>query len=130
MNPSPSHHATERFTGLAQLYAKSRPGYPDAALDFLMDRCGLRPGSMAVDLGCGTGISTRLFAQRGLRGQQTLDEDGFVGRGLSASYAPKEPAALQKYADDLRAVFVRFQQGGRATLCYETAVWSARRRDG
>jgi len=48
--------STERFTGLAQLYAKCRPSYPDAAIDYLMQRCRLRPGSVAVDVGCGTGI--------------------------------------------------------------------------
>src|SRR5436309_1900995 len=61
------HHATERFTGLAQLYAKCRPGYPDAAIDYLLERCRLGPGARVIDLGCGTGISTRLLARRGLR---------------------------------------------------------------
>jgi SAM-dependent methyltransferase len=56
-----------RFTGLAELYARSRPNYPAAVVDYVLTRCGLQPGAMMVDVGCGTGISTRLFAARGLR---------------------------------------------------------------
>lgn len=66
MNPSQAN-PTGRFTGLAGLYARCRPGYPDEALDFIQDRCRLGPGSVLVDVGCGTGISSRLFAARGLR---------------------------------------------------------------
>ncbi len=58
---------TRRFTGLAAPYAQFRPSYPDAAVDFVLDRCGLRTGSVLADVGCGTGISSRLFASRGLR---------------------------------------------------------------
>src|SRR5262245_58373391 len=36
---------TARFSGLADLYARCRPGYPEEALDFLMARCGLGGGS-------------------------------------------------------------------------------------
>lgn len=57
---------TGRFTGLADGYARYRPSYPDAAIDYILARCGLRAGSLLVDVGCGTGISSRLFAQRGL----------------------------------------------------------------
>ncbi|HEV3258970.1 MAG TPA: class I SAM-dependent methyltransferase [Gemmataceae bacterium] len=57
---------TERFTGLAGLYAQCRPGYPDEALDFIVERCGLGSESVLVDVGCGTGISARLFARRGV----------------------------------------------------------------
>jgi SAM-dependent methyltransferase len=57
---------TGRFTGLADVYAKCRPDYPAEAVDFILARCGLVPGSRLVDVGCGTGISTRLFARRGL----------------------------------------------------------------
>src|SRR5262245_8684154 len=55
-----------RFTGLAEVYAKYRPSYPDAALDLICSRCALGPGSLLVDVGCGTGISSRLFALRGV----------------------------------------------------------------
>jgi SAM-dependent methyltransferase len=55
-----------RFRGLSDAYAKHRPDYPSAALDFLLDHCELRPGGRAVDVGCGTGIFTRQLAQRGL----------------------------------------------------------------
>jgi ubiquinone/menaquinone biosynthesis C-methylase UbiE len=58
---------TGRFTGLADAYNKGRPGYPEAALDFIVGHCGLGPGSAVVDVGCGTGISARQFARRGLR---------------------------------------------------------------
>jgi SAM-dependent methyltransferase len=51
---------------LADLYARCRPSYPAAALDFLMARCGLHGGSLLVDVGCGTGIAARLFAERGV----------------------------------------------------------------
>ncbi len=57
---------TGRFSGLAEVYAKCRPDYPSAAVDFILAHCGLRPGSRLVDVGCGTGISTRLFARHGL----------------------------------------------------------------
>jgi SAM-dependent methyltransferase len=58
---------TGRFTGRAEAYARYRPTYPNEAVDRVMARCGLVPGSQLVDVGCGTGISTRLFAERGLR---------------------------------------------------------------
>jgi SAM-dependent methyltransferase len=59
--------STDRFTGLAQIYARCRPAYPAAAIDFLLQHCQLEPGAVLVDLGCGTGISARQFAARGMR---------------------------------------------------------------
>lgn len=53
-----------RFTGLGQIYAKARPAYPDEAIDFIIQKCGLNEKSLLVDVGCGTGISSRLFAER------------------------------------------------------------------
>jgi len=58
----------ERFSATAGLYARWRPTYPAALRDFLVGlippaperRDGRRP--VIADLGCGTGISTRLLA--------------------------------------------------------------------
>src|SRR5262249_30758882 len=60
--------STTRFAGLATGYDRYRPDYPVAAIDFIVAHCGLAPGARFVDVGCGTGISTRLFQQRGLVG--------------------------------------------------------------
>ena len=56
-----------RFTGLAEIYARCRPGYPEAAIEFIATHCGLKPESLMVDVGSGTGIASRLFAGRGVR---------------------------------------------------------------
>jgi SAM-dependent methyltransferase len=65
------HNPTGRFSGLAETYASFRPSYPADAIDFIIALCGLgpdcRPESLIIDVGCGTGISSRLFAERGLR---------------------------------------------------------------
>jgi SAM-dependent methyltransferase len=58
---------TERFSKLAELYARHRPDYPDAAIDWLIGECRLGPNDLVADIGCGTGISTRQLAARGLR---------------------------------------------------------------
>lgn len=58
---------TGRFSGLADIYAKHRPDYPAAAIDFILAHCGLAAGALVIDVGCGTGISSRQLAERGLR---------------------------------------------------------------
>lgn len=58
---------TGRFSGLADVYARHRPDYPDAAVDFVLAHCGLGPGAVLADIGSGTGISSRQLAGRGLR---------------------------------------------------------------
>jgi SAM-dependent methyltransferase len=248
-----------RFSDRADLYARYRPSYPPEAVSFIIAHCGLDAGTLLVDVGSGTGISSRLFAERGIpvlgiepndamRGQaenappasgvapryqsgrgeatglpdgvaaavlsaqafhwfdppaalrefrrilrpggwvalmwnerdesdpftkavgdvmrtlpdtdavelpraranrpllesplfrdagvhrfgseQVVDEEGLLGRMLSASYAPREPAAVEAFAAALGQVFARFQQEGKTVLRYETAVTMARRGDG
>jgi len=59
--------SSDRFLGRVENYAKHRPSYPASAIDFLAQRCGLRPGAQVVDLGAGTGILSRLLIERGAR---------------------------------------------------------------
>ncbi|MBZ0185437.1 MAG: class I SAM-dependent methyltransferase [Candidatus Obscuribacterales bacterium] len=56
----------EKFSDLAEAYAAHRPSYPNTAVDFIIDRCHLTDSSILIDVGCGTGISTRLFCQRNI----------------------------------------------------------------
>jgi SAM-dependent methyltransferase len=55
----------DRFTTRAGAYVASRPSYPPAAIDAILAGLG-EPAALAVaDLGAGTGISSRLLADRG-----------------------------------------------------------------
>ncbi|UFP96659.1 class I SAM-dependent methyltransferase [Gloeobacter morelensis] len=53
----------ERFSDRADDYARYRPSYPAAALDAIF--AGLTTPIAAADIGAGTGISSRLLAERG-----------------------------------------------------------------
>lgn len=55
---------TERFSGRAEDYARSRPGYPPAAIDLLAARCGLSPSAVVADIGSGTGLLTEPLLER------------------------------------------------------------------
>lgn len=56
----------ERFAGAASGYARFRPSYPDALVDWVLEAAAVRSGDRVADIGCGTGILTRLLAARGL----------------------------------------------------------------
>jgi len=57
----------KRFSNRVENYVKYRPDYPDAIVPFLRITCGLSSDSVVADIGCGTGISTRLFLENGNR---------------------------------------------------------------
>ncbi len=86
-----------RFSGLARDYAQHRPSYPHAIVDWLIEASGVAAGDRVADIGCGTGIFTRLLAERGLRvvgidpNQDMLNEAG--AGGGSAEYRRGEAAA-------------------------------------
>lgn len=46
------------FDRAADVYATSRPGYPEAIVDWMRDRLGIVPGSTVLELGAGTGKFT------------------------------------------------------------------------
>ena len=89
------YNPTGRFTGLSDLYAKYRPSYPDEALDFIIERCGLDGTTTLVDVGCGTGISSRLFAARGVPVIGIEPNDEMRGRAEAAG-APHGPAPVYR----------------------------------
>ncbi|PQO36459.1 class I SAM-dependent methyltransferase [Blastopirellula marina] len=55
------------FSLQAAAYGVSRPGYPTEFISLLAEKAGVVAGDPVVDLGAGTGISSRLLADLGLR---------------------------------------------------------------
>jgi ubiquinone/menaquinone biosynthesis C-methylase UbiE len=53
------------FDGVVGEYARTRPGYPDEALDWIAARTGLGVDSEVLDLAAGTGKLTRSLVERG-----------------------------------------------------------------
>lgn len=50
------------FQGTAKYYAAYRPEIPKAVVNYLKDKYKLDGNGLLLDIGCGTGISTRAFA--------------------------------------------------------------------
>ncbi|MCB9595559.1 MAG: class I SAM-dependent methyltransferase [Sandaracinaceae bacterium] len=57
----------DRFSATVDDYRRYRPDYPAALFDWLVEDAALEAGDLVVDVGCGTGISSRALADRGLR---------------------------------------------------------------
>jgi ubiquinone/menaquinone biosynthesis C-methylase UbiE len=56
----------DRFTNRVDAYVKYRPHYPDAVYSYLRENHFVFPGAVIADMGCGTGISAKLFLDHGL----------------------------------------------------------------
>ncbi|WP_392536058.1 methyltransferase domain-containing protein [Nostoc sp. C117] len=55
-----------RFSDRAEAYVKYRPSYPADAIDIVLEGLGESSQIVAADIGAGTGISSRLLAERGV----------------------------------------------------------------
>ncbi|HVT87864.1 MAG TPA: class I SAM-dependent methyltransferase [Tepidisphaeraceae bacterium] len=62
---SNSLNPTGRFSSRVADYVKYRPDYPRQILDILSSITGLLPDWIVADIGCGTGISSRMFLENG-----------------------------------------------------------------
>jgi len=57
----------DTFDGVADVYDRVRPGYPDALYADLVKLAALPTEARILELGCGTGKATRGFAERGFQ---------------------------------------------------------------
>jgi len=51
----------DRFLGFADVYNNERPKCPEKVKDIILQYLGNNP-SLVVDMGCGTGLSTRIWS--------------------------------------------------------------------
>jgi SAM-dependent methyltransferase len=130
---------TGRFTDRAIDYAAGRPSYPDGALDALFEGFEDVSKLTVADLGAGTGISSRLLAERGA--QVLAIEPNAAMRDAAEPYervtwvaATAEATGLEEAAVDIVTVFQAFhwfdhrralreiirilRPGGRAAVVY------------
>jgi len=78
------HHLRETFNQRADLYDRIRPGYPDALVDDVIALSEIPKQGRILEIGCGTGKATELFASRGYS-IDCLD----IGNDLAAVAATK-----------------------------------------
>src|SRR5512132_4302732 len=79
------HPAAARgFEAGADVYERSRPGYPSDAVAEIAELLDLRPGRTVLELGAGTGKLTRLLGPSGAR-ILALEPVAAMRRGLAAA---------------------------------------------
>jgi SAM-dependent methyltransferase len=57
----------EAFGEIAQLYDDARPVYPDALVDDVLGFSRFPGNGKILEIGCGTGIATKMFGEKGCR---------------------------------------------------------------
>lgn len=79
-----------RFSETVKDYDKYRPSYPPRLIDWIINTAKITPPDMVVDIGCGTGIATRIFADRGFAAVGVDPNEDMLAdaikRGGGASY--------------------------------------------
>jgi ubiquinone/menaquinone biosynthesis C-methylase UbiE len=106
----------ERFSNRATYYAKSRPRYPEALLDFMENELGLAKGSVVADMGSGTGILSQLFVRHGnpVFGVEPNREMRRTAEELLAAYPNFKSIAGTAEATTLPAASVDFTTAAQA----------------
>ncbi|MBD2561018.1 MULTISPECIES: class I SAM-dependent methyltransferase [Nostoc] len=68
LETTPLHtlNAVNRFSDRAEDYVKYRPSYPADAINIILEGLGENSQLVAADIGAGTGIASRLLAERGV----------------------------------------------------------------
>ncbi|MFP5204018.1 MAG: class I SAM-dependent methyltransferase [Acidobacteriota bacterium] len=56
----------QTFDNVAHLYDEMRPSYPGEVFSDVIEISGVRPASRILEIGCGTGHATQVFAAQGL----------------------------------------------------------------
>ena len=67
VNPAEQLQPTTRFSNRVSNYAKYRPSYPEAVIDFLQQTIGLQKEWTIADIGSGTGIFSELLLRYGYK---------------------------------------------------------------
>lgn len=84
----------ESFGADARRYDRSRPGYPDALIDAVV---GPDPaGRRVLEVGCGTGIASRLLADRGVD-LLAVEADGRMAELARARGIPVEVSTFEAW---------------------------------
>jgi ubiquinone/menaquinone biosynthesis C-methylase UbiE len=94
------------FNSSAEWYDQIRPGYPEALIDDVISLSAIPPGGQILEIGCGTGKATEMFAARGYA-MTGLD----IGTDLAA-------VALRKFRDSANvqiavSSFEEWESGGQ-----------------
>jgi ubiquinone/menaquinone biosynthesis C-methylase UbiE len=84
----PARDGKARFSDRVEDYFKYRPRYQLEVVDALRTVCGLKPGDVLADIGCGTGFSAEPFLRNGNRviGIEPNQEMREAGERYLASY--------------------------------------------
>ncbi len=77
------------FEDLAEEYDALRPSYPQALVRWVLERVSLPPDGAILEVGCGTGKATRLFANSGRR--MVCVEPGLRMAALAAERLGEHP---------------------------------------
>ncbi|MBE9114976.1 class I SAM-dependent methyltransferase [Lusitaniella coriacea LEGE 07157] len=107
MNPK------ERFRDRAQDYANYRPTYPPNAIDCILNSLQDIAQPIAADVGAGTGISSRLLAERGIKvfaiePNLAMQECAVPHPLIEFRNSSAEKTDLPKHSIDLIACFQSF----------------------
>lgn len=116
--------AKQRFSNRVADYARYRPHYPVAVLDFLRAECGLRPEHLIADIGSGTGLLSELFLKNANRvfGVEPNQEMREGGEEYLAQYRDFTSVNGSAEATTLANASVDFVTAGQAFHWFDPAA--------